>query len=323
MMRKLFSTVYRDPTAFYFHSSSDKADGDCLGYLRTYDDAGHFFEAWPYDMPSYFRFVQIHKSINTNGTLPLLEEREPDSAITVWSIPLPVFNWIRSYSLEEITDQWIRFFSTWAYDKKEDIAFQQSPEFLHERIESGFAEFREKVMPFYRLEDDDALDAAMNDFLGDNPAWLQDGNSGNVPGVCKNWTFPSCQFYARNEDIEWCKRNRVNLVRSESDRDAFWFWKAFKNTGRWITNENQTQTKKGFVYLITDGELFKIGYSANHPSTRLAQCQTGNPNSLSLVGFVNGDLETEKELHRRFAANRVRGEWFSLSATDVKSILKS
>lgn len=282
-----------------------------------------FFEAWPYDMPSYFRFIQLHKSINSNGVLPLLEESEPDSAITIWSMPLPVYNWIRTHSLEEITDQWVKFFATWTYDGKEDIAFRQSPEFLHERIKDGFADFRKNVMSHCLRDDDEAFDAAMADFIGQSPLWLREGNEGNVEDICKRWTFQSFQFYARNCDVEWCKKHNANLVRSESDRDAFWFWKAFKNTGRWVTNENQTQAKKGFVYLITDGELFKIGYSANHPSTRLAQCQTGNPNSLRLIGFISGDLETERDLHRQFAANRVRGEWFSLSANDVKKILKN
>lgn len=65
------------------------------------------------------------------------------------------------------------------------------------------------------------------------------------------------------------------------------------------------------IYLIVDrkNRVCKIGYSKN-PLKRLGQLQTGNPEPLMLVSTIDGDINTEKELHKRFGAFRVNGEWF-------------
>ncbi|MFG2352617.1 GIY-YIG nuclease family protein [Streptomyces sp. NPDC048521] len=67
------------------------------------------------------------------------------------------------------------------------------------------------------------------------------------------------------------------------------------------------------TYLITaEGlSLGKIG-RAKDPRTRLRQLQTGQPVELSLAWACDGDFE--QALHRRFADNRVRGEWFDLAS---------
>ncbi len=71
----------------------------------------------------------------------------------------------------------------------------------------------------------------------------------------------------------------------------------------------------GFIYFIQHGEddLVKVGFSRQHPAKRLAQLQTGCPTVLHLSGWLPGGPETEKQFHARFAAERVRGEWFRLS----------
>jgi len=75
------------------------------------------------------------------------------------------------------------------------------------------------------------------------------------------------------------------------------------------------------IYLISDGELVKIGYSQN-PIRRLNQLQTGHPKKLKLIkifdystapshGKITEKL-MEKKIHyllRRFKV-RYNGEWF-------------
>lgn len=55
----------------------------------------------------------------------------------------------------------------------------------------------------------------------------------------------------------------------------------------------------------------KIGYTdGDDVSDRAAALQTGSPVPLRVLGTILGTLEDEKNLHRRFAAHRVHGEWF-------------
>lgn len=69
------------------------------------------------------------------------------------------------------------------------------------------------------------------------------------------------------------------------------------------------------VYFIQAGEdgPVKIGVAKN-PEKRLPALQVNCVAKLRPLGVVNGDRETERSLHARFAASRVRGEWFGLSA---------
>lgn len=72
----------------------------------------------------------------------------------------------------------------------------------------------------------------------------------------------------------------------------------------------------GYVYFIEAEEsgLIKIGRAAN-PIRRLAAMQTGSAEPLRLARTIrtDDDKHLERELHRRFAADRVRGEWFDPS----------
>lgn len=57
--------------------------------------------------------------------------------------------------------------------------------------------------------------------------------------------------------------------------------------------------------------LVKIGYTGVAPLKRLASLQTGQPMTLSLLWSL--PVNIEGQLHKRFAAYRVRGEWFDLT----------
>jgi hypothetical protein len=70
------------------------------------------------------------------------------------------------------------------------------------------------------------------------------------------------------------------------------------------------------VYFITCREVdaVKIGYSGD-PHGRLPEIQTGCPLPLTLEAMTPGTKEHERQLHQRFADDRLHGEWFRL--TDI------
>ena len=56
----------------------------------------------------------------------------------------------------------------------------------------------------------------------------------------------------------------------------------------------------------------KFGISAN-PKDRLAEMQVGCPERLRLLGFIDGGLQLEREIHTILGSSRIRGEWFNCS----------
>jgi hypothetical protein len=68
------------------------------------------------------------------------------------------------------------------------------------------------------------------------------------------------------------------------------------------------------VYLIGDGEHFKIGTSTkSRLSSRFSSIQTGNPQELKVYGVLDGGVGLERKLHRKFSGLRLHGEWFRYS----------
>ena len=81
----------------------------------------------------------------------------------------------------------------------------------------------------------------------------------------------------------------------------------------------------GQVYLLQVGhrEVYKIGYTGiDDVAQRVISLQTSNPDVISIVHTVptNHASRLEKELHQRFEARRIRGEWFELTPEDVEYI---
>jgi hypothetical protein len=70
------------------------------------------------------------------------------------------------------------------------------------------------------------------------------------------------------------------------------------------------------VYFIRDSSsgAIKIGRTDGPVKARMASIQTGMIGTLSLLGVIRRvPPETEKQLHWRFRASRIRGEWFRAS----------
>lgn len=73
------------------------------------------------------------------------------------------------------------------------------------------------------------------------------------------------------------------------------------------------------VYIISDGELTKIGITTN-VTKRMLSLQSGNGRKLDLAMFtvLGGDAAVvESYLHGMFAHKKCIGEWFNLTHGDI------
>lgn len=68
----------------------------------------------------------------------------------------------------------------------------------------------------------------------------------------------------------------------------------------------------GNVYFIRaeDTHRIKIGFTAGHAEKRRKSLQTSNAGALTLLATIKGTQEYERDLHERFYAYRLNGEWF-------------
>lgn len=66
------------------------------------------------------------------------------------------------------------------------------------------------------------------------------------------------------------------------------------------------------IYFFSNRKNIKIGYTKNNVYSRLQQLNTGSDSKLYCVGYMEGNMEKEKELHKIFSNDRIRqnGEWF-------------
>jgi len=77
---------------------------------------------------------------------------------------------------------------------------------------------------------------------------------------------------------------------------------------------------QGFVYLLCDGEKFKIGMTKQKDITkRIKELQTGNPNEIWIRSYyeTNYPLKVEQMMHAKYKTSNVKNEWFDLNASQV------
>jgi len=84
--------------------------------------------------------------------------------------------------------------------------------------------------------------------------------------------------------------------------------------------EKTENLEYGFVYLMKSGKYFKIGKS-NCAERREFELRILLPEKLELIHKIKTDdpFGIEKYWHERFKDKRKGGEWFDLSASDVKA----
>jgi hypothetical protein len=81
-----------------------------------------------------------------------------------------------------------------------------------------------------------------------------------------------------------------------------------------MTRLKRTEARRtsGFVYFVQCEQFVKIGYSET-PRWRPHDFATGNPFECRLIGLLEGGLDRERDLHKKFSEFRHRGEWFVLT----------
>ncbi len=82
--------------------------------------------------------------------------------------------------------------------------------------------------------------------------------------------------------------------------------------------------KDRFVYILSGGDLVKIGITDN-VKKRVAALNLSSPVPISLIysWFVKDAADIERRLHVHFHSKRIRGEWFDLSEDDIQWIISN
>lgn len=77
------------------------------------------------------------------------------------------------------------------------------------------------------------------------------------------------------------------------------------------------------VYVLTDGRYYKIGQSTN-VQARVQSLNTANPIDLIVhcIFWTDQPVPLEQDLHTRFAARRIRREWFALKPADLAALAR-
>lgn len=67
-----------------------------------------------------------------------------------------------------------------------------------------------------------------------------------------------------------------------------------------------------FVWSAETADRVKIGWSSGPTTDRIRNLQCGSPVKLAVFCHFPGASTLEREMQRRFAAERLHGEWFAL-----------
>lgn len=96
----------------------------------------------------------------------------------------------------------------------------------------------------------------------------------------------------------------------------------------YVSLKENYDKKSLWVYFIKEGEhdRIKIGQT-NNLKNRVKQLQTGNSNSLFIIGYIKmGDIcsaiELEKNFHTYFDNAWIHGEWFNLNVENIFQVLR-
>lgn len=280
-----------------------KALGD-IRSLRCFSEWS--IDTFPYDTMSLLRLRSLHIAIHKNEWM----DRLKDSRVVdlLFGLPEPIYQWYRGHTFDELIAQWVEAaafnINTQSVDR--DICISQTPPTLVDSLLTRVDELRLKKSPRKRF-----------------PKWLNFRDyRGNYKWFVRDHTS-FCPFWGvRSGDLHDLDNDSVS-GKYEADRDAFEYFKFNQEGDVWPEASIKPPPKPpGYIYIMTDGQYFKIGYSGSDPRSRLLGCQTGNASQLSLVGFIPWSIQKEKILHKIHRDKKIRGEWFNLTDDDVAEILK-
>lgn len=79
----------------------------------------------------------------------------------------------------------------------------------------------------------------------------------------------------------------------------------------------------GYVYLLSNGDYYKIGITKGCIEKRIKALQTGNPNEITLINSyqTNNYRKVESWFHRHYKLKRLEGEWFALEQDDIDNFI--
>ena len=88
---------------------------------------------------------------------------------------------------------------------------------------------------------------------------------------------------------------------------------------------SKSKSTNGYVYFVGLLDMpnhIKIGFTVNL-AKRLLAIQTSSPFEIFLIGFIQTDnyASLEKEIHKHFIKSHIMREWFSISQTEIKTII--
>jgi hypothetical protein len=80
----------------------------------------------------------------------------------------------------------------------------------------------------------------------------------------------------------------------------------------------------GYVYLVKSGKLYKIGYAENQwrRKSELHKQTSEGITEIHTISAIDDAPGIEKYWHERFKEKRQHGEWFDLSAEDIRAFKK-
>lgn len=89
-----------------------------------------------------------------------------------------------------------------------------------------------------------------------------------------------------------------------------------------LADQYKPTPKKLYLMKDSNTDLYKIGVSISPKKIREKTLQSEKPTTKLIFSTHQTDDFNEKVLHKRYADQRVRGEWFSLSKAQVRLLVK-